>query len=60
MLNMPLEADHRAARAVMERIFPGDFVNKSSTTRTTAALSICGIKETKSDNKSALETEGII
>lgn len=59
MLNIPLEADQRAARAVMDRRVPGDLVNRSSTTVITVDFSISGIKDTRRDRRSALETVGI-
>ena len=59
MLNIPLEADQTAKRAVRERIFPGDLVNKSSTTETVVDFNISGIMDTKVDKRSAFEMEGI-
>ena len=59
MLNIPLEADQMASKAVMERIFPGDFVNKSSIMETVVDFNISGIRETRMDNKSDLEIVGI-
>ena len=59
MLNIPFEADQIASNAVMERIFPGDFVNKSSIIETVVDFNISGIRETKMDSKSDLETVGI-
>ena len=59
MLIIPLDADHRASRAVMERIVPGDLISKSLTITTIKESNISGISRMRMTSRSALDTEGM-